>query len=546
MRKQLIFTFIMFILGGVVFAQITEEELKVQKEKLQQQNTALKKEISQLNKELNQNQAESKTSLLYIKNLDSKISTQDQLVRGLNKEKRFVEDEIYLKQLEINKLNRELVELRKEYKDILVKAYKNKSVENKLLFVLSAKNIKEAFHRVKYLQRYSDYQLGKADEILGKTDQIVKEKAAQERSKQEKEAVLAQQSVVKDDLENEKKAKQRAIDEYKKNAGSITQQIADKQREQKTIDNEINRIIEEEIRLARIRAENDKRSWNTAASANTIAAFQAYLNEWPNGDYANAAQKNINQLEADNRGWQTARGNHTKVAYETYLRGFPQGQFASTARLEISKFEAAEEAARQARLRAEAEARAAAEAKAAAENKPVEPVAPVIVKEVEKPKPVANPVPDAAPEPKFAERSGASEMAADFANNRGKLPWPVNRGQIVGKFGIGKHPVLNIEVNNDGVDIATNKGTTAKAVFDGEVTQVISIPGGNRTVLLRHGTYFTVYNNLSFVSVKKGDRIKRGQDIGRIYTNSNGDTILNFQVRSGSAKQNPESWLSRN
>lgn len=134
-------------------------------------------------------------------------------------------------------------------------------------------------------------------------------------------------------------------------------------------------------------------------------------------------------------------------------------------------------------------------------------------------------------------------MSSDFANNRGKLPWPVSKGSIVQGFGEGKHPVLNIIVNNDGVDIATNKGSNAKAVFDGEVTQVVSIPGGNRTVLLRHGSYFTVYNNLSFVSVKKGDKVTRGQDIGRIYTDDNGDTILNFQVRNGTRKENPEYWL---
>lgn len=538
MRKQLIFAFIMILLGGFLFSQITEEELKVQKERLQQQNTALKKEIAELNKDLQRNQTESKTSLLYIKNLDDKISKQNSLVRGLNREKRYIEDEIYLKQLEINKLNRELVELRKEYKDILVKAYKNKSVENKLLFVLSSKNLKEAFHRVKYLQRYSDYQLGKADEIVAKTEKISQEKAAQERAKQEKEAVLAQQSVVKDDLENEKIAKQKAVDEYKRNAGEITQQIVTKQQEQKTIDTEINRIIDEEIRLARIRAENDRKAWNTAAATNTIAAFQAYLNEWPSGDYAESARKNISQLEADNKGWQFARSTHTKAAYQTYLRSFPEGQFATTAKLEITKFEEAEELARLERERAERE-RLAAEAA----NKPVENI---IIKEVEKPKPVENPVPDVPKAPKFVERSGTTELSADFVNNRGKLPWPVDRGQIVGKFGVGLHPVLRIEVNNDGVDIATNRGTNAKAVFDGEVTQVISIPGGNRTVLLRHGTYFTVYNNLSFVSVKKGDKVKRGQEIGRIYTDSNGDTILNFQVRNGSAKQNPETWLSRN
>lgn len=540
-NTYLIFTILFLLVSGVTYSQITEQELKEQKEKLQKQNNALKKEIADLNKDLQKNQADSKTSLLYIKNLDSKISAQTQLVKGLTKEKRYIEDEIYLTQLQINKLSRELVELRKEYKEILVKAYKNKSVANKLLFVLSAKSLKQAFHRVKYLERYSDYQLGKAEEILAKTEAIEKVKAAREKSKLEKEEVLAQQSIITDDLENQKTAKEKVVEEYKKNAGVIAQQISDKQKEQRSVNNEINRIIEEEIKLAKIRAENDRKAWNAASVTNTIAAFQTYLNEWPDGDYAQSARKNISLLEADNRGWQTARGNHTKAAYQKYLANFPQGQFASTAKLEISKFEDAEkEAARQEQL-----ARERAEREAAERNKPVEEVK-VAAVEVETPKRVENPKPDPAPEPAFKDRSGDAALGADFAVNRGKLPWPVAKGQIVGKFGINKHPILNIEINNDGVDIATNKGANARAVFDGEVSQIISVPGGNRTVLLRHGSYFTVYGNLSFVSVKKGDKVKRGQDLGRIYTESTGDTILNFQLRNGTSKQNPELWLSAN
>lgn len=533
MRKLLTLVFFFSVASlSVLHAQITEAELKAQKDKLQSQNTALKKEISNLNRDLQKNQSESKTSLLYIQNLNKKIIAQSQLVNNLSKEKRFIEDEIYLTQLEINKLSRELVELRKEYKDILVKAYKNKSVENKLLFVLSSKNLTQAFRRIKYLNKYSEYQLGKVDEILAKTAQIEKEKASREKSKKEKEALIAQQSVLKDELEGERKAKELVIEEYKKNAGEITSMIAAKQSEQRQIDAEIKRIIDEEIRLAKIREENDRKAWNDALRVNTIAAYQKYLSEWPKGDYASNAHKSIKNLEADNKAWQTARSSHTKIAYQTYLNNFPQGQFASTARLEVTKFEKAERDAEDARLKAERDAIAA--------NKPVETVE---VKPVEKPKPVENPKPDPAPKEDFADRTVNSTLSSDFANNRGKLPWPVSKGSIVQGFGEGKHPVLNIIVNNDGVDIATNKGSNAKAVFDGEVTQVVSIPGGNRTVLLRHGSYFTVYNNLSFVSVKKGDKVTRGQDIGRIYTDDNGDTILNFQVRNGTRKENPEYWL---
>src|SRR5690606_10252935 len=125
-------------------------------------------------------------------------------------------------------------------------------------------------------------------------------------------------------------------------------------------------------------------------------------------------------------------------AYQSYLQNFPQGQFASTARVEIAKFEAAEEEERLAREKAEREAEAA--------NKPVEEV---VVKPVEKPKPVENPKPDPAPAPSIADRTSQVEPASNFVNNKGKLPWPVSRGRIVVGFGKSQHPYLpNIEIDN--------------------------------------------------------------------------------------------------
>lgn len=135
------------------------------------------------------------------------------------------------------------------------------------------------------------------------------------------------------------------------------------------------------------------------------------------------------------------------------------------------------------------------------------------------------------------------KLDAEFAKNKGKLPWPAD-GPIVGRFGKHYHPVYkNLELPpNNGVDIALSKGTEIVAILDGVVTQVITMPGYNQCVLLQHGNYFTFYCKLGKVAVKIGDKVKTGQALGVIDT-INGQTQLHFQVWQGGKPQNPETWL---
>ncbi len=205
---------VLLTLSLSVFAQVPYNKANLQK-----QNAQLKKEIINLNKQLEVNKQNSKLNVDFVQNLTKKIQVQTKLVNNLSKEKRFIEDEIYLTQLEINKLSRELVELKKDYKQVLVRAYKNKSVENKLLFVLSSKSLGEAYRRIKYLEKYSAFQLGQANEIIGKQTDIQTKKAKKEKAKDEKEKVLSQQTLFSQNLEKERLTKEKAVEEFRKNEG---------------------------------------------------------------------------------------------------------------------------------------------------------------------------------------------------------------------------------------------------------------------------------------------------------------------------------------
>ncbi len=138
-------------------------------------------------------------------------------------------------------------------------------------------------------------------------------------------------------------------------------------------------------------------------------------------------------------------------------------------------------------------------------------------------------------------------LSNSFVNNKGKLPWPVERGVISSSF--GKHASVvsdKVTVTNNGIDIATTENAQARAVFDGEVASVTKLTGANTVVIIRHGEYFTVYSNLENVTVKRGDKVKTKQNIGTVHTNKNENkTELHFELLKEQSRQNPANWLSK-
>lgn len=139
----------------------------------------------------------------------------------------------------------------------------------------------------------------------------------------------------------------------------------------------------------------------------------------------------------------------------------------------------------------------------------------------------------------------AKALSASFENNQGKLPWPVDKGEISDQFGTHAHAVFdNLTVKNNGVDITTAQGASVRAIFKGTVVGILSNPGYHKAVLVRHGEYFTVYSNLSSVNVKANDEITTKQNVGTAYTDpSTGETLVHLEIWKGTTLLNPESWI---
>lgn len=170
----------------------------------------------------------------------------------------------------------------------------------------------------------------------------------------------------------------------------------------------------------------------------------------------------------------------------------------------------------------------------------------IIAEEMRLAKEAAKKAGAAAPE-SFALTPEEILISNNFAANQGKLPWPSERGVIAATFGEHPHPVLKgIRTRNNGIDIVTHEGAEARAVFEGIVSNVLTIPSLNNVVILKHGEFLTVYSNLDEVYVQRGDRVAVRQSVGKIHTDAaEARTRLHFEIWKGKELQNPEHWIAR-
>lgn len=497
------------------------------KEQLQKQNAELKKQIAQINSDLAKTRSESKLSIAYLSSVNQKLVLREKVYNNTQKEKRFIEDDIYLRQLEINRQNKELAVLRKNYAEVLVNAYKNKGVQNKVTFILSAKNLGEGIRRVQYLKQYSDYQDKKAAEITNAANLIKKTIAQRQNSVKEKANLLVNQQKDLATINAERAQKEQLVTDFKKNESKLTAELKQKQVQSKALEGQIRAIIAEEIRIAKAEEEARRKAEAEKIRLAKIAAEREKARiEAEAKARAEALERERRLAEAEAK---RAADLAAKRAEEERKRSEDAAKAEANARDESRRI-AAKKASDEANARAKeaADKLTAARAAEAALTKR---------KEEEK----------KAAETKAMTSYGVSTATGNsFADNRGRLGYPADRaGQITHRFGRQQHPVFkNISEDNTGIKISVPSGTRAKSVFPGTVSSVVASSDGTKTVIIKHGGYFTIYSNLSNANVSKGQQVSSGTAIGTIAQDFDGAYTLDFQVWNGSTPVDPLGWIS--
>ncbi|WP_304140984.1 murein hydrolase activator EnvC [Mesoflavibacter zeaxanthinifaciens] len=394
---------LMFLLLGITSAQAQNNK----KDQLEARRIELRNEIKKINNLLFSDQNKKKDQTALIEDLNYKLSVTNNLIKVTNQQANLLTRSINNNQKEISQLRDEFTILKENYAKTIQKSYKNKSEQSRVMFLLSSDNFRQAYKRLQYMNQYAKVQKQQAEDIKVKAKKLQDLNLDLVKQKEEKDKLIAENKVIQNQLEADRKQHQSIMAEIKKDLNKYAAQIKEKQREAAKIDEEIDRIIKAEI------AKSNKKAGKTS----------------------------------------------------TYKSG-------------------------------------------------------------------------------FALTAEAKLIAADFISNKGKLPWPVEKGIVKLRYGKQRSPINpSVEIQSSGVRIATEKDAKVRAVFKGKVLAVMVQKKSNPVVLIQHGNYITAYGNLKTVYVKKGEQISTKQEIGEVFTDSDGQTLLKFSVYKNNASQNPAEWV---
>ena len=392
-------------------------------QKLEERKQQLQKEIREAENALKTEKQKQKSVTVQIAQQAEKIKLREKLINTTEKQAKLLSDDIYLNQLKINSLKKELEELKKDYAAMIVKSYKSRSEQSRAMFLLSSKNFLQAYKRAQYMKQYSNYRKNQGEEITVKSKELIAYNEKLGAQKKEKQQLIVENEKEKEELEKEKQEQEKLMQSIKKDVKKLTADIKKKQQETKQIDRKINALIKQAI------AEANKK----AAAANKKANPKATVAETK------------------------AIENSTKIVLT------PEGKIVSN----------------------------------------------------------------------------------NFKANKGRLPWPVSKGFVSLRYGDQPHPLQkSLTIHSSGVEISTDSGTSVRSVFAGEVTRVQLLSPNNMVVFVQHGDFYTVYQNLSSVSVSKGDKVTALQSIGKITTNAAGKTAVKFIIMQNTTTLNPQSWLA--
>lgn len=379
----------------LAFAQGSQTNLENKRKKIET-------EIAYTNKLLNETQSSKKVTVNQLRLLNVKVSQRENLLATLKSEVYYIEQNIEETEISLSDLNEELTNLKQKYAAIAWHVFKYKTSYNKLVFLFSAKDINQAYQRMRYLDQMSSY-IRKEAGLIKETDEEKNRVLAQLKVERLKKSNLLDSEQVEIlELEKEQDQKKQIKSKLQSKERELKKSIKEKEKQSKKLSQQIQKIIAAEI-----------------------------------------------AIKTD------AKTGHS-----------------------------------------------------------------------------------------YGLTPSEKELSSSFVSNKGKLPWPTERGFISETYGVHTHPVLKkVKTKNNGINILTEKGSQARAVFSGKVVSITHISSTNIAIIIKHGEFFTVYSSLDQVFVSKGDMVDTKAIIGRIHTNLKGKTELHFEVWKGVVIQNPSYWV---
>ena len=495
---------------------------------LQGQRSQIQKKIKEQEQALKKNQADVKQRLNTLITLNTQIDERQKNIDGIQKDINNINGNIDILNAQLKTLEQQLADRKTKYIQSMRYLAKHRNVQDKLMFIFSAKSFTQMYRRLRFVREYADFQKAQGEMVMAKQAQVDGKQTQLKQVKGEKNNLLYKGKKEKEALEGQQEEQKKVVASLQNQQKTIQKVIAEQRQKDAALNAQIDKLVAIEVAKARARAAEETRR---KAAAKAEAQRKA----------AEIARK---KAEAEAEARENARRIAEAKAHEAKLKAeaVAAAQAAEQARKaqqmadETKKKQAALAAAQAAQMKREAAEQAAREAEAqrvAAEKK-------AKVEASRQKQEIA----EAQKEAESSERLSSMDrmISGGFEANRGRLPMPITGAyKVVSHFGqYNVSGLKGVTLDNKGINIQGNPGCSARAIYDGEVSAVFGY-AGSMVVMLRHGTFISVYANLKSVSVSRGQKVKPRQVLGAVGT----DNILQFQLRKETSKLNPEVWLGR-
>ena len=399
---------------------------------------------------------------------------------------------------QLEQLQEELEQRRNRYMKSLRYMHRNRSVQNQLMFIVSADNLNQMYRRMRFSREYAAYQRAQGEAVVSKQKQVEQKKNELTESRQQKSQLLMRDEQEKRQLQGKQDEQQTQVNKLKKQQKTVEALIAEQQRREAELNARIDKLIAEELAREKARKEAEARKKAEAE----------------------AARKRAEELARKKAAAEAARKENERRIAEAKAKEEAARAAARAAKSKEEKAEA-ERKAREA-----AEARKATERKAEEENLARErDIVATKKAELDYKMPVED-----------------QKMSGGFQANQGRMPMPITGAyKLIRGFGpYSPEGMKHVQLQSNGWYLKGKSGAHAQCIFDGQVSGVYKV-GNSNVVTVRHGRYISAYINLAHVSVKKGQNVKARQDLGTLGP----DCTMQFQLRNMENLLNPAKWIAR-
>ena len=470
---------------------------------LKNEQLKVRKQIEEQQRKLKANERDVKKRLQNLLIINNEIADKRKSIDTIRHDINRLDGDIITLEAHIKYLDSELEERKQRFIKSMRYMHRNRNMQSKLMFIFSAKNLSQMYRRLRFVREYAAYQQTQAEAVKSMKTQVGEAYDELTDTKRQKSDLLVRDEQERRSLEGKQVEQQKMVTSLQKQQKTIQSIIDQQKKRDAELNAQIDRLIAQEIARAKARAEAETRKKAAEAEAKRKAEELARKKA-----AAEAARKENERRIAE------AKAKEEKAKAEAR---------SAAARKNAEEKAAAERAA------AEAErARLAAERKAAADAKAHE-------KEVAEAKKSSEAI--------YTVSSEDRQLSGNFESNRGRLPMPITGSyRIVNHFGTNHVTDVkgHVTLDKKGIDIKGQPGAAVRCIFDGEVSAVFSY-AGTTVVIVRHGSYLSVYCDLASVNVSRGQKVSTRQTLGRV----GAEGLMQFQLRKGSAKLNPEGWLAR-